>query len=78
LQGFLLSLSIYIKILMVDIKQIVKEESQKFLNEVDVANFPSFGDHLPSISEEDEEQNQELITTVLKEINNFIKKYKKK
>ena len=38
---------------MSNIKKIVGEESQKFFNEVDVANFPSFGDHLPSISEED-------------------------
>ena len=62
---------------MSNIKKIVGEESQKFFNEVDVANFPSFGDHLRSISEDDE-VNQELITTVLKEIKDFIKKYKKK
>jgi hypothetical protein len=63
---------------MIDIKEIINEELYLFLNEVDNANFPSFGDHLRNISEDDEEQNQELITTVLKEINNFIKKYKKK
>jgi hypothetical protein len=63
---------------MPSVKQIINEELHLFLNEVDVANFPSFGEHLPSISEEDDEINQELIATVLKEIKDFIKKHKKK
>jgi hypothetical protein len=62
---------------MSSVKQIINEELQVFLNEVDNANFPSFGDHLRSISEVGE-ANQELMTTVLKEIKDFIKKYKKK
>jgi hypothetical protein len=62
---------------MSSVKQIINEELQVFLNEVDNSNFPSFGDHLRSISEDDE-VNQELIITVLKEIKDFIKKYKKK